>query len=424
MSTRIAIAVMLAVILGAPAMAMDSQATLFAAEPMVIGLFWGVILLPMLYDIAFYWVLKERFMLWHAARALAIIAYSIGTIPIDLPLLPPPGSEPRWWMNMLGFGFMVAMAGPFLRTYLEQGTISPNMARALDWSFPFIILLTMLGTVRDLPGWLFMMKELSYIPFIALIIFALTQAARNGSRAARFQIVGWVPAVVVCSGILACNIVEIPLPYYTVSALLAAVAFEFGIVGAGIANRVLTMQRQRDAALLQAETSSRLARTDALTNLPNRRGLSRRYDDMQRDDGAGAAAIALVDLDHFKRVNDRHGHDVGDNVLITLGEAMRETPDVYAARMGGEEFALLIFDPLPEVAVETMRTSLAAYIAQRVPGLSFPVTVSIGLTRLVQGEPMLEALRRADEHLYIAKRNGRDQSSWSEIPAADLKAAA
>ncbi|WP_373886806.1 diguanylate cyclase [Duganella sp. BJB1802] len=161
-----------------------------------------------------------------------------------------------------------------------------------------------------------------------------------------------------------------------------------------------------------------LATTDFLTGLPNRREFMRRLEDeharLRRDVG-GCAAVLLLDVDHFKRINDEHGHAAGDAVLRQLGAALREGQrqiDVLG-RIGGEEFALLLPGTAPaEAAVlaERLRQRVAQTPMGRGDGAALAVTVSIGIAALDGGEGGGEAaLRRADQALYCAKRGGRNR---------------
>ncbi len=156
------------------------------------------------------------------------------------------------------------------------------------------------------------------------------------------------------------------------------------------------------------------ASTDALTGLPNRRYFDefcallagrRRSDD--------AVGILMVDIDHFKRINDRHGHDVGDAVLRAVGGAIAgavRDGDV-PARFGGEEFVVLLRKPSGRIAVdvaERVREAVGALDLRAIgPG---SVSVSVGVA--VQDAPeeaVTDLLSRADRALYRAKRAGRDR---------------
>jgi len=159
----------------------------------------------------------------------------------------------------------------------------------------------------------------------------------------------------------------------------------------------------------------RLATTDPLTALANRRGFLERseIEHMRARRFHRPLCLLMIDADHFKRVNDTHGHEAGDLVLKSLAKSflatLRETDMV--ARLGGEEFAVL----LPETDLQG-----AAYAAERLRlrvaqgsvkfrGKAIKVTVSIGVT-LVKNEPggIEEALHAADELMYRAKSIGRN----------------
>lgn len=154
------------------------------------------------------------------------------------------------------------------------------------------------------------------------------------------------------------------------------------------------------------------AATDALTGLANRAGWDRDAVPVYVDAGARGAARSLVffDVDHFKDVNDRMGHAHGDDVLRRLGQvlAARTGPDGYAARMGGEEFIVLLVDAPPGAVqrfAQRVREDFAAVAGKRA------ITLSAGIAFAAPGEALGDALRRADAALYAAKQAGRDRIS-------------
>ena len=168
-------------------------------------------------------------------------------------------------------------------------------------------------------------------------------------------------------------------------------------------------------AVLQSivKTHHDQARVDSLTGLPNRRALEeafdRRVDPAQHRLGRVTMAIAILDLDHFKSINDRLGHDGGDAVLRRIAQCLDASrPDlVMPARLGGEEFVLLMPDYDAEAAwlvCESIRCVIAELKLPDLPSLS----VSIGLTTLAADETLTTALRRADQALYEAKAAGRN----------------
>ena len=164
------------------------------------------------------------------------------------------------------------------------------------------------------------------------------------------------------------------------------------------------------------ERLHRLASTDSLTGLPNRKHL-REMLDYTLDDAAGKGAsfsVLEMDLDHFKAINDQYGHDIGDQVLQAVANALRErlraadTP----ARWGGEEFLVL----LPETDREGAR-HVAESIRQTLGELEFRaasetlnITASIGVTAFPRdGTAVRELLLSVDNRLYEAKNGGRDR---------------
>jgi diguanylate cyclase (GGDEF)-like protein len=171
-----------------------------------------------------------------------------------------------------------------------------------------------------------------------------------------------------------------------------------------------------------------LATTDFLTGLPNRREFMRRLADEQdrlRRDIGGCAAVLLLDVDHFKRINDEHGHAAGDAVLRQLAELMREGQRKIdmPGRIGGEEFAILLPGTgLDDAAVyaERLRQRVAA-TPMRLDGdagRTVTVTVSIGIA-VVAGKDASgdAALVRADQALYCAKHGGRNRVELMEQEA-------
>ncbi|MCZ2495885.1 diguanylate cyclase [Xylophilus sp. Kf1] len=163
-----------------------------------------------------------------------------------------------------------------------------------------------------------------------------------------------------------------------------------------------------------------MARTDGLTQLPNRRYFDER---LARERQASAQSglslsVLLIDADHFKSVNDRFGHQAGDQVLKTLAQLIRDNldqPRYFGARYGGEEFAVLLPDtPQAGVALvaERIRAAVEAMAGRAdAQGMAaVPVTVSIGLAHTHTAHESAEALvERADAALYRAKHEGRNR---------------
>ncbi|MBA4216683.1 MAG: GGDEF domain-containing protein [Roseateles sp.] len=158
----------------------------------------------------------------------------------------------------------------------------------------------------------------------------------------------------------------------------------------------------------------RLIEVDVLTGLLNRRGFDERIRRVLQRGAAHAPVLALLDVDHFKRINDNFGHAVGDAVLSGIGERLRETlrPVDLAVRLGGEEFAVVW--PQAEADAEQrlgerLRDAIASRPFQTAAG-PLNVTASVGVARARgAGEPPEALFSRADVALYRAKHEGRDR---------------
>lgn len=154
-----------------------------------------------------------------------------------------------------------------------------------------------------------------------------------------------------------------------------------------------------------------IARTDALTGLPNRlafleiaghvsqRSLRRK----------SAVALAYLDVDNFKQVNDQQGHSAGDELLRIIGHTLKQTSRAsdLAARLGGDEFALLLPDtdlPGAQVVVQKVRAALMKSVKQN----HWPVSFSIGCIAFMRGATVDEMVRRADALMYEVKNRGKD----------------
>lgn len=164
---------------------------------------------------------------------------------------------------------------------------------------------------------------------------------------------------------------------------------------------------------------SKLSYTDVLTGLSNRRYFMERLNaEANRYERSGVAySLILLDVDHFKHINDRYGHHAGDEVLCRLAQILTEgvrTPTDQSARIGGEEFAVLLPDT-SLASTEIVCRRIAEGLRQhtfKVKGESFHLTISMGVVEC-RGEPVEEALKQADRNLYKAKQNGRDQAVYS-----------
>jgi diguanylate cyclase (GGDEF)-like protein len=166
------------------------------------------------------------------------------------------------------------------------------------------------------------------------------------------------------------------------------------------------------------------AATDGLTGLPNKRAVTDAMKRMfaQASTTASPLALLLLDLDHFKQINDQRGHPVGDQVLANVGAVLRSvlrTRD-FAGRNGGEEFAILLPDTGLPAALEIAERVRAAVEEISLPGTDVSVTASLGVVGFPDHATSLDRLEwLADAALYLAKRQGRNRVELADPAAGD-----
>ena len=183
-----------------------------------------------------------------------------------------------------------------------------------------------------------------------------------------------------------------------------------GIVGLVQLRRSVVKERRRSRLYRE------LSQHDHLTGLLNRHGLSAAIERLfSRADAT--VSLLVIDIDHFKPLNDTYGHDVGDDILAQLGPLLQSSVrhSDYAGRWGGEEFVVLLPHTHLQAAhglAEKLRCQIAQLSFARLPNQ--PITVSIGLAERVSGETFKALFKRADMALYMAKARGRNQTVTGE----------
>ena len=170
-----------------------------------------------------------------------------------------------------------------------------------------------------------------------------------------------------------------------------------------------------------------LSQIDPLTNTFNRRRISQSLEYLHQQDPHNPYAVVLLDLDHFKSINDQFGHHMGDNVLIAVSQELNDQIQDHdlVGRFGGEEFILILKHASLSKAhqiSERCRSAIEALVISNDEGQSIHVTASFGIAQSHHGLRPQQVLSQADKALYAAKASGRNQiKCYLEINPGELK---
>ncbi len=391
----------------APALAQSSFAenTTMNWDGAFTGIFFGLLLFSVAYNAAFFALLRERFLIWQSARAVIYVALVVGLSPLAMgPYFTPDSFARQVYINIL-FDMGVAVSGPFLCAYLEPGMLSRRMQRWLIRLSCAVFLTTPAMLLTDAPPAYMAFRNLVMVALLLVCSAAVVLAWRRGSRTARNQAAAWSGLTFVFGISLFYDIV-LGRPFaFFLFALFPALALETMLTAVGILDRLNRLREEREDARASASALAIIASTDPLTGLANRRAIEARFA------ADRPVAIAIIDLDRFKAVNDHYGHDVGDRVIAAAGVALG-SGKAMAGRIGGEEFALLLYDTpvIAALEAERLRQCISAVVAVEVPEVTEMVSASMGVALIDATSSFAEAMKAADVRLYAAKAGGRNRA--------------
>ena len=391
-------------------------------------LFPAVQLATLLVMGCFFLVLRERMYFYFVAHVFLIVLYELYAFGIGYELAPfdllmPLGARAAWLMSALAAVLLI----DFSREFLELPRSAPRLDRvlaALRWPLLALALLEILPLGPA--WWLEDALALVLLLMAPLLLAAGVSAWQRGWRRGGYYLCAWVPGLLFIIVRTLQLMLHWPLPGWLEFALPAAFTFAGMVLAFGLADHTLSIRHERDVA-------HRLAEHDVLTGILNRRAilahLRSAFLDARRS--GNPLTVLFLDLDHFKRVNDSHGHRAGDQclraVIAPIATELRQGDAL--GRYGGEEFLVV----LPGAALANARV-VAERIRLRVEkmpmlvsGVRIGLTLSIGIaacdTDVATPEDLIE---RADAALYRAKSGGRnlvsvhaDEASPPPQPAID-----
>lgn len=345
-------------------------------------------------------------------------------------------SSRRWLLSYaaLALGISVYLLLPLAAQTGRAGEVVFRLTSALSFLLPAVgyVLLASFSELRFTLG----RKLLLALPFAGLVLSVTVPDGFRPYLGTAAGLVLLVLALEFLSGLWRQGRrrrPEAPLLFVGTGALVLAVLAEAGVSSGVLLVPQLELPLVGPAFLFftlfllvavadEGERTLTRATTDLLTGLPNRVAfLERARRELERASRTGSSiAVAVIDVDRFKSVNDRFGHPEGDRVLVAVAKAMQTSVRGIdlVARWGGEEFVVIFVDIVDEdaiPAIERVRAGIAAVEPPRVPE---KVTVSAGITihfGQFESATIEELIERADVALYSSKRNGRNRTTLAEI---------
>ncbi len=359
------------------------------------------------YNLALWAALRHRFLIHYCGMVAAMLCHVSSTSGAMIFVFPGLHNVARMEAGYVSLAVTAIMAMIFFAAFFESRVVTPAIWRAVRAATGFLAATTIASMVmaemRIMP--FIGVYYAGYLPGLIIVPLILTSAIRRKSSYVGIFLLAWFAPIASSVVRWLHGIGWLPYSFWIDNSSLIAFGIEALISSTAISMRIRTLSRERDIAKAEENAARELAHLDPLTGLANRRGLLAAA--LGR---AKPQTLLLLDIDHFKRVNDTHGHERGDEVLRQFALTLRKwcPAEALVARVGGEEFVVLLPGQDDQTAI--VRSLLPAIRAATMPG-GLRVTASCGHSR----GPMADEAdwqwlyRQADAALYRAKSDGRDR---------------
>ncbi|MCU7930296.1 MAG: diguanylate cyclase [Candidatus Thiodiazotropha sp. (ex Codakia rugifera)] len=412
-----------------------------------LGLYFGAFLLLIVTAIGGLYLLKATLFFWYALYLAFYGLLNLTLTGLGFQLLWP--ESPVWQSRAPSILVSCAVISALI--FSSKLLDIEKYSRPFFNLFRLTIVFALVGALLSLLGFVGFANQVSSLSgmiLVPVVMVAAVLAYQGGNSAARYFLVAWgvFLVFVFIGGLYYWGV--LPHGLVTTYALQIGSVFEVTILAVALADRVLTLNKEKERADRQAqhyltmlneklgkmveertaelERSNRqlqaLAIHDSLTMLLNHNAIL----DLLRVAVRTAnryrqpLCIAMMDIDHFKQINDEYGHQIGDQVLVKLSETLNSSlrASDSAGRYGGEEFLLV----LPHTSVESS-VELVERMRNRIREIEFEalsgreITVSMGLMVYDGNQPIApdSLLKSADFALYQAKQKGRDRVEWGKL---------
>ena len=395
------------------------------------ALLCGLFLAPIIFDFGYWRALRQPFPLFHA---LFCVMAAVQTAAVSglLPMVLPMSYSTELILTYYTLDLMIAATFLFAYHFVERAALSKRNRRFLG-AIAALCLISATATTF-FPEFFGLWIDHVYFGVLCALLgtyfHVLFSAWRAGSRMAPYLIVGFAPltAIVAIQSFTVFTAAPGSLTAVTFDETWPqnlALLFEVVATALAVADRFISIRRERDRAVDAAKAMEALTEHDELTGLLNRRALQSRFEELV---GEGFTVMAIIDIDRFKAINDVHGHPVGDSVLRHTGDTLHGGADrnLVAFRIGGEEFLLLLRGKDAAKRAEARRRAISSRTLAQVEGLEQPVTASMGLLDFaaVSHEEVVDfgaLYSRTDQLLYEAKCAGRNRTCSDSVELHDTR---
>ncbi|MEN1958500.1 diguanylate cyclase [Luteimonas changyuni] len=349
---------------------------------------------------------------WFGAMLCFAVLYMV-SLSGDFRLLPGAdalfGSSNR--VNRVAGGLGIVCSNLFQRAYLDLRGKLPRLDRML-WATTAMAAVAGIGSLFADAEWLGRIGNLGLILSATVLLSGSTVLALRGDRPGRVVMASWLPLMLFAT-LMASEMMGLWAgPTWLPQGLAGAFALAGLLLTIGLADKLLELRRDRDQA-------SAMARADELTGMLNRAGIEVELHRaiqlaMEKDE---SMSIAFVDVDNFKRINDMHGHGIGDECLRIVSKRVRNQlrPGDVIGRYGGDEFLAVLPGARLGEALDVAGRMLASVNGRSllIDMLQLDGSLSIGVAEYVAGESAEALVERADAALYVSKQGGRNRVSPS-----------
>lgn len=380
------------------------------AASLVYALICGLLIAPLVFDLFFLRMLRSRFILWHAGMTLGLLGFVYFNSGLVFAFFPDLPLEVRYQFNTLSLTLAIACAVMFALDIVEDGFIAARLRKLLLGLVAFMLGVRF-AMMLDLEVWRMNSHNLylfSILPVSAALIAAIVCAFKRGSRVAIYLVAAFLPILIAALIRLLIELSAVSAAFPIDDLLFLTMVLLVLATSAAVGDRFMVLRVERDRARINALKMQRMAHSDALTGVANRRA----FDAIERIERG--QALIMADIDHFKAINDTQGHAVGDAVLADTASRLKRafssdrTAQIY--RLGGEEFAVIFECRDSQVLrdkAEAARREVERVLRRREDDLP-SVTISIG-GALGRGRPLVSVYKDADSTLYRAKQAGRNR---------------